>query len=302
MAVSVIFGVTSATSTVGNQTALYLAAPADQIGTASGLFRTFGYLGTITSSVIGGIVFRHRVSDGGLHLLGLVLIAAGAAVLLLTVLDRRLMRRDTYTQGETRMTTPAVPALDPQRTALLAMDFQNGIVAHAPEPDALVERVKDAIAHVRAAGGTVGYVRVAFTEDDWAAVPESNKTFSAASAAKMLHHEDASTQIDHRIAPEHGDIVVRKVRFGGASTTDLFEQLTARDIDTLVLSGISTAGVVLSTLMDAADRDFRVFVLTDGVADPDPDPEVDRVLVEKVFPSRAHLIDTTGLRGLLRSA
>ncbi|MEB8336933.1 MFS transporter [Streptomyces endophyticus] len=90
--VTLIFGVTSATSTVGNQTALYQTAPADQIGTASGLFRTFGYLGTITSSVIGGIVFRDGAGDHGLHILGLVLVAAGVAVLLLTVLDRGLMR------------------------------------------------------------------------------------------------------------------------------------------------------------------------------------------------------------------
>ncbi|MET8784699.1 MFS transporter [Streptomyces sp. NPDC004589] len=88
--VSLVFGITSAATTVGNQTALYLAAPPDQIGTASGLFRTFGYLGTITSAVIGGIVFRDGASDHGLHILGIVLVAAGFAVLLLTVLDRRL--------------------------------------------------------------------------------------------------------------------------------------------------------------------------------------------------------------------
>ncbi|MEV8394217.1 MULTISPECIES: MFS transporter [unclassified Streptomyces] len=93
--VSLIFGVTSAAATVGNQTALYKAAPSDQIGTASGLFRTFGYLGTITSSVIGGIVFRDEVTDGGLHTLGLVLVVAGVLVLLLTVLDRRLMGRQS---------------------------------------------------------------------------------------------------------------------------------------------------------------------------------------------------------------
>ncbi len=90
--VSLVFGVTSASTTVGNQTALYLAAPPEQIGTASGLFRTFGYLGTITSAVIGSIVFRDGASDHGLHTLGIVLVAAGLAVLLLTVLDRRLMK------------------------------------------------------------------------------------------------------------------------------------------------------------------------------------------------------------------
>ncbi|MFD4943484.1 cysteine hydrolase family protein [Streptomyces sp. NPDC058239] len=198
------------------------------------------------------------------------------------------------------MTTSSLPEIDPKRIALLAMDFQNGIVASVSEPDALVERVKGAIAGVRAAGGTIGYVRVAFTEDDWAKIPETNKTFSGVAAAKMMHHEDDVTQIDERIAPEDGDIVVRKIRFGSVSTTDLDEQLRDRGIDTLILSGISTSGVVLSTLIDVADRDYRVYVLTDGVADHNPD--VNRILVDEVFPSRAHLIDTARLAELLKAA
>ncbi|MEU2872188.1 cysteine hydrolase [Streptomyces olivoreticuli] len=198
------------------------------------------------------------------------------------------------------MSTPALPTITPERTALLAMDFQNGIVPLAPDADALVERVKGAIADVRAVGGTIGYVRVAFTEDDWAAVPETNGSFTAIAAAKRLHHEDAAALIDERIAPERGDIVVRKIRYGAASTTDLHRQLTDRGIDTLVLAGISTSGVVLSTLIEAADLDYRVYVLSDGIADPDP--ETHRVLLDKVFPSRAHVIDTTGLRELLPSA
>ncbi|MGX9884622.1 cysteine hydrolase family protein [Streptomyces sp. NPDC002276] len=198
------------------------------------------------------------------------------------------------------MSTTPLPTIDPARTALLVMDFQNGIVPAAPDSDALVERVKDSIADVRAAGGTIGYVRVAFTEDDWAAVPEHNPTFGGVAGAKMLHHEDASTQIDERLAPEDGDVVVRKIRYGSGSTTDLHEQLGERGIDTLVLAGISTSGVVLSTVMDAADRDYRVLVLSDGVADPDA--ETHRLLVEKVFPSRARVIDTAALRGLLAAA
>lgn len=198
------------------------------------------------------------------------------------------------------MTTPTVPAIDPKRTALLAMDFQNGIIGMAPEPDALLERVRGAIADVRAGGGTIGYVRVAFTEDDWAAIPETNKTFSRLAEARGMHHEDAATQIDERIAPEDGDIVVRKTRIGAISTTDLHEQLSGRGIDTLVLTGLSTSGVVLSTLLDAADRDYRVFVLSDGVADQRAD--VHEVLLSTVFPSRAHVIDSSTLRGLLRPA
>ncbi|MES9511237.1 cysteine hydrolase [Streptomyces sp. NPDC000609] len=197
------------------------------------------------------------------------------------------------------MSTPDLPLIAPERTALLAMDFQNGIVPLAPDSDALVERVASAVADVRAAGGTIGHVRVAFTEDDWAAVPGTNKSFGAVAAAKMLHDENPASRIDVRLTPRDGDIVVRKIRYGSLSTTDLHEQLRDRGIDTLVLAGISTSGVVLSTLVDTADRDYRVYVLSDGTADPDP--EIHRVLLGRVFPSRAHVISTAELRELLRT-
>jgi len=196
------------------------------------------------------------------------------------------------------MTT--LTSIDPKRTALLAMDFQGGAIPLAPEPDALLERVRGAIADVRAAGGTIGYVRVAFTEDDWASVPETNLGFSRVAEARRLHHEHPTTQIDERIAPQEGDIVVRKTRIGGISTTDLHEQLRERGIDTLVLTGISTSGVVLSTLVDAVDRDYRVIVLSDGVADPVPSAH--EALLNTIFPARAHVIDSIELRGLLQPA
>jgi nicotinamidase-related amidase len=55
----------------------------------------------------------------------------------------------------------------------------------------------------------------------------------------------------------------------------------AQDIDTLILTGISTGGVVLSTVREAADKDFRIVVLADGCLDPDP--EFHAVLTEKIF-------------------
>jgi nicotinamidase-related amidase len=64
-------------------------------------------------------------------------------------------------------------------------------------------------------------------------------------------------------------------------------------IDTLVVAGLTTAGVVLSTLRDAADEDYRLYVLADATADPDP--EVHRVLTEKVFPHQADVISSDDL-------
>jgi predicted MFS family arabinose efflux permease len=90
IAVTLVFGVTMGTTTVGNQTALYTEALPSQVGTASGLFRTFCYVGSIASSTITGIVFRTSVTDGGLHLVAWILVGVSFLVLVMTVADRRL--------------------------------------------------------------------------------------------------------------------------------------------------------------------------------------------------------------------
>ncbi|MFJ1549525.1 cysteine hydrolase family protein [Streptomyces sp. NPDC088246] len=194
------------------------------------------------------------------------------------------------------------PALDPAHTALLVMDYQPAILALLPEGgdcEALLGRVEGAIADVRANGGTIAYVRVGFTEADWDAIPATNKSFAPVAQHRVMHQEDPAAAIHDRLAPQDGDIMVRKIRYGGMSTTDLDQQLRERGITTLVVSGISTSGVVLSTVIDAADRDYQLYVLSDGVADPDT--EVHNVLLHQVFPSRAHIIDTAELRTLLRA-
>ena len=92
VAVMVLFGVVVGTTSVGNQTALYLQSPPESLGTASGLSRTFGYIGSIASATITSIVFRTRVSDAGLHDMALILVGAAVVVLLLTLLDHQLPR------------------------------------------------------------------------------------------------------------------------------------------------------------------------------------------------------------------
>jgi predicted MFS family arabinose efflux permease len=90
--VMVLFGVVVGTTSVGNQTALYLQSPPESLGTASGLSRTFGYIGSIASATITSIAFHTSVSDAGLHDMALILTGVAAAVLLLTLLDRQLPR------------------------------------------------------------------------------------------------------------------------------------------------------------------------------------------------------------------
>ena len=87
------------------------------------------------------------------------------------------------------------------------------------------------------------------------------------------------------------------MRVGAFGTTDLDQQLRARGVDTLVLAGISTSGVVISTLVEAHDRDYRLFVLADAIADPDA--ELHASLMGGYFPKRAEVIEVDDLPGLL---
>jgi len=88
--VTLIFGIALGAGASGSQTALYTQVAAGQLGTASGLFRTFGYVGSIASGALISIVFRNGASDHGLHLIAIIMIAASAVTLLITITDRRL--------------------------------------------------------------------------------------------------------------------------------------------------------------------------------------------------------------------
>jgi nicotinamidase-related amidase len=96
------------------------------------------------------------------------------------------------------------------------------------------------------------------------------------------------TGIHPEITPQPGELVLTKRRVGPFSTTNLDEVLKKQGIETLVLMGISTSGCVLSTVRWAADIDYQLIVLSDCCADRDD--EVQRVLMEKVFPRQASVV------------
>jgi predicted MFS family arabinose efflux permease len=88
--ITLIFGISMGTTVSGNQTALYTQVNADQIATASGLFRTFGYIGSIASSAIIGIAFHTEVTDNGMHAIAITMIIVSAMALFITITDRQL--------------------------------------------------------------------------------------------------------------------------------------------------------------------------------------------------------------------
>jgi nicotinamidase-related amidase len=163
------------------------------------------------------------------------------------------------------------------------MDLQPSILENYPD-EGLLERIGTALAAARRADFPVVWVRVCF-RPDYPEVSPHNVRFSELRRTGRLLEGDPGSAIHPSLDVQRQDVVVTKRRISAFAGGDLDIVLRAAGIDALVLAGVATSGVVLSTVRQAADMDLRLTVLADGCADADP--EVHRVLTEKVFPRQA---------------
>jgi MFS family permease len=90
LALAGLFGLAQGLTSVANQTTLYRAAPAGQMGTASGLFRTAQYLGAIVASTLIALCYGPHADSAGLHRLAIALVVISVVLLGVTVFDRGL--------------------------------------------------------------------------------------------------------------------------------------------------------------------------------------------------------------------
>ena len=174
-----------------------------------------------------------------------------------------------------------------KNTALLVMDMQAGIVGMLPNVTDLLPKVAQAIAIARENKIPVIYVTVGFRQG----APEvsmNNKGVAAVKERLATVNMDEFTKVHPDLAPEDGELTVMKRRLSAFSGSDLELILRAFGIQHMVLTGVSTNGVVLSTLREATDKDYRLTVLSDCCADGDE--EVHRVLTTKIFPRHADVL------------
>ena len=176
-----------------------------------------------------------------------------------------------------------------QNTALLVMDMQVGIVAMLPDAATILGNVATAIAKARDKNIPVIYVTVGFRQG----TPEismNNKSFAGGRERFANINMDEFTKVHPDLAPMANEVTVMKRRVSAFTGSDLEVVLRAFGTQHLVLTGIATSGVVLSTLREAADKDFRLTVLADCCADGDE--EVHRVLTTKIFPRQADVLSS----------
>ena len=179
-------------------------------------------------------------------------------------------------------------AIDPKTTALLVMDFQSWIVdGYAVDKEALLRRTARVIQAARNAQVMVIYVVVGFRAG-YPEVSSRNVTFSKVKEHSLFAAGGDGLDIHPAVAPRRGEVVVTKHRVGAFAGTDLDMILRANDIETLLLAGITTSGVVLSTVRHAFDADYRLVVVADCCSEPDDG--IHRVLIETIFAQQAAVV------------
>lgn len=254
--VALIFGVPQGLNNLALQNSVYFQADPDRIASSAGLLRTFAYIGSMIASSASAASFGQHADTAGMHRLAWIMLGAGVLYLLLTVFDRTLGRAKHPLSDEKGTTM--------SRTALLLMDLQ---VHHLERlTDDYLPRAVHALETARAAGVPVIHVTLRLRAGHADAHPR-NKIFGGL-PSHLFTADDPGAAIHPDVAPAEGELVVHKNRVSAFAGNNLQQLLAAQDIDHLVLAGIATGGIVLSTALQAADLDYRVTVLSDACADP----------------------------------
>lgn len=165
-----------------------------------------------------------------------------------------------------RIETGPADSLDPTRTALLVMHYQTDILRLFPSVAAsLLANTRRLCDAARARSIGVFFARIHFSPG----YPEVSPLNRNGQGIKRL-----GLFIDDEVSPELGQLPSEPLVIAHRASvffgTDLEAQLRARGIDTLLMAGIASTGVVLSSVAYASDADFRLFTVKDCCYDPDP--------------------------------
>jgi nicotinamidase-related amidase len=191
-------------------------------------------------------------------------------------------------------------SLDRQHTALLIADFYATFMSSLPHAvdRQVVEKTQRLQRAAREAGLFVCYCATVF-RPGYVEISERNKTFRERKHSGQPAIGDPVQLIHPAVLPAAGEVVVGKHRVNALYGTALDPILRANDIDTLIILGYATSGVVLSTTRYAADLDYRLVVVEDCCADQDP--EVHNFLTQRIFPRQAEVVGAADVMEALKA-
>lgn len=185
--------------------------------------------------------------------------------------DRRVYATAGYGQPQGLGKQPALLVID--MTYAFTGDRREPVLEAARRwPNSCGERAFDAIDQIarlleaaRRVRVPVIYTRSEFTPGG----PEAGRW--AAKMARMFESPpDAAVsgdEIVREIAPQPGDIVIKKDKPSAFFGTPLMSYLNERRIDSLIVTGCTTSGCVRATAVDGFSYNFRVAVVEEATFD-----------------------------------
>jgi nicotinamidase-related amidase len=182
-------------------------------------------------------------------------------------------------------------SIDKAHTALLIGDCYAEVMAtlsHAVSRKCL-EKTHALREKVRAAGMLVCYTATVFRAG-FPEINDRNKLFAPRKRGKQPAVTNPVDLIHPSMSPGEGEPVIGKHRVNAFYGTDLSMLLGAHEVNTLILLGFATSGVVLSTTRFAADADYRVIVVEDCCADREA--AVHDFLCQRIFPYQADVVQS----------
>ncbi|ODQ50231.1 Isochorismatase hydrolase [Saitoella complicata NRRL Y-17804] len=166
----------------------------------------------------------------------------------------------------------------PDSTAYLFLDYQNGIlgsVGNDTAVNAMVsasQRLYSGVRSLKRNETGYYYPITAFSQVQFhPTYPElspRNAAFKPFAQYGAVLTTSAQADFVSELTPQEGDLVFQKRRFDAAYNSELLTILRANEIDTVVLAGAYTSGVILATLRSLSDRDYTIYVVEDATVDP----------------------------------
>ncbi len=160
-----------------------------------------------------------------------------------------------------------------RRPALLHIDLANAWTrpGHAFSCDGM-ETIIPAVQALNEAGRAKG-IPIVYTTTAYADVEGPNSDMGLwvhKIPVELLKLGTDAVEIDERIAPQAGELVIVKKRASGFHGTHLSSYLNAQGVDTVIITGVTMAGCVRHTTEDAIAEGFRPIVVREAVGDRVP--------------------------------
>jgi nicotinamidase-related amidase/predicted MFS family arabinose efflux permease len=274
-----LFGITLGIFSTATQAAVYIQAPAEEIGTAAGLQRTAQYIGAIAAASLLASIYGERASDHALHSLAAVAGALSVILFIVTLFDRTLARAvaaapaapaDTAISQAKEKTMPLTKLDD--SSALIVIDLQKGIVGlPTTHPTGeIVDRAARLAQAFRERDLPVVLVNVAGR-----APGRTEATFNFTPPPDW-------TELVPELDRQPSDYMVTKQQIGAFYGTALEQILRRRGVTQVVLAGIATSSGVEATARNAYDHGYNVTLVVDAMTDRSADAH--RHSVETIFP------------------